>query len=380
MEQFDVVIVGAGMAGASLAWALAPRRRVLVLERESQPGYHSTGRSAATLHSSYGNRTIRALTAASAPFYRDPPPGFAEAPLARPCAVLKVARAGPADGTGAGAGTDTLVRAAGAAPRCGRLPGAGPGPARRLCRRRRARPDHARSRRRGHSRRLPARRTRPRRGRPHLGADRRRRAGVAATGGSRPAMARSAARSWSTPPVPGPTRSQGWPGSQPLGIVPHRRTAILVEAPKDGQSGHWPMLEAVGESLVRQARRRPAPVLAGGRDPRAPVRRPARGARRRDLRGADRGGVRVPDPPHREPLGRPALLRRRPDTGRRLRPSRRGLRLAGRPGRLRHPDGTGAGGAGRCRDPGRSPARTGGRRRHRSAQPWPQLASSDVGG
>src|SRR4051794_20340891 len=93
MEQFDVVIIGAGMAGASLAWALGPRRRVLVLERESQPGYHSTGRSAATLHSSYGNRTIRVLTAASAPFYLDPPAAFAEAPLSRPRAVLKVARA-----------------------------------------------------------------------------------------------------------------------------------------------------------------------------------------------------------------------------------------------------------------------------------------------
>ena len=76
MEHFDVVIVGAGMAGASLAWTLAPQRRVLLLEQESQPGYHSTGRSAATLHSSYGNAAIRALTAASAPFYRDPPAGL----------------------------------------------------------------------------------------------------------------------------------------------------------------------------------------------------------------------------------------------------------------------------------------------------------------
>ena len=92
MEEFDVVIVGAGMAGASLAWALAPKRRVLLLEQESQPGYHSTGRSAATLHSSYGNATVRALTAASAPFYRDPPPGFAETALARPLGVLMVAR------------------------------------------------------------------------------------------------------------------------------------------------------------------------------------------------------------------------------------------------------------------------------------------------
>src|SRR3954463_16463927 len=92
MVQFDVVIIGAGMAGASLAWALAPRRRVLLLEREDQPGYHSTGRSAATLHSSYGNATVRALTAASAPFLRDPPDGFASTPLARPLGVLLLAR------------------------------------------------------------------------------------------------------------------------------------------------------------------------------------------------------------------------------------------------------------------------------------------------
>lgn len=92
MDRFDVVIVGAGMAGASLAWHLAPRRRVLLLEREPQPGYHSTGRSAATLHSSYGNSTIRALTAASAPFYREPPEGFAPTALARPLGVLVMAR------------------------------------------------------------------------------------------------------------------------------------------------------------------------------------------------------------------------------------------------------------------------------------------------
>jgi D-arginine dehydrogenase len=92
MERFDVVIVGAGVAGASLAWALAPRRRVLLLEREGQPGYHSTGRSAATLHRSYGNATVRALTAASAPSYLSPPEGFAEVPLTRPRGVLVVAR------------------------------------------------------------------------------------------------------------------------------------------------------------------------------------------------------------------------------------------------------------------------------------------------
>ena len=47
MEAFDIAVVGAGIAGASLAYRLAPQRSVLLLEREAQPGYHSTGRSAA---------------------------------------------------------------------------------------------------------------------------------------------------------------------------------------------------------------------------------------------------------------------------------------------------------------------------------------------
>ena len=47
MQTADVLILGAGMAGASAAYFLAPHAKVLLLERESQPGYHATGRSAA---------------------------------------------------------------------------------------------------------------------------------------------------------------------------------------------------------------------------------------------------------------------------------------------------------------------------------------------
>lgn len=86
--SFDVVIVGAGIAGASLAFRLAPQASVLLLEAEIQPGLHSTGRSAAMFMESYGPPQVRALTRASRAFYEQPPPGFAEVPLVGPRGAL----------------------------------------------------------------------------------------------------------------------------------------------------------------------------------------------------------------------------------------------------------------------------------------------------
>lgn len=63
--RYDVAIVGAGMAGASLAAAVAPYASVLVLEAEDQPGYHATGRSAAFWSETYGGPGIQPLTTAS---------------------------------------------------------------------------------------------------------------------------------------------------------------------------------------------------------------------------------------------------------------------------------------------------------------------------
>ena len=78
MTAWDYAVVGAGMAGASVGWQLAQAgASVLVLEREAQPGYHSTGRSAALFMETYGTPAIRALTRASRAFYAAPPPGFA---------------------------------------------------------------------------------------------------------------------------------------------------------------------------------------------------------------------------------------------------------------------------------------------------------------
>lgn len=69
--RFDIVVVGAGMAGASIAAAIGNRASVLVLEAEERPGYHATGRSAAFWTESYGGPGIQPLTTASGPVLRE---------------------------------------------------------------------------------------------------------------------------------------------------------------------------------------------------------------------------------------------------------------------------------------------------------------------
>ena len=94
MQEFHVLIVGAGIAGASLAWRLAARRKVLLIEREAFPGMHSTGRSAAMFMESYGPPGVRALTRASRAFYEHPPSGFCDTPLLSRRGALYVAMHG----------------------------------------------------------------------------------------------------------------------------------------------------------------------------------------------------------------------------------------------------------------------------------------------
>ncbi len=91
-DRYEVVVVGAGIAGASLAYFLTQRgiTDVLVLEREAQPGYHATGRSAAVLVEVDLIATVRQLTILGAEFLRRPPVGFAENPLVDESGVLLV--------------------------------------------------------------------------------------------------------------------------------------------------------------------------------------------------------------------------------------------------------------------------------------------------
>ena len=83
-------VIGAGIAGASVGYWLSQHEAVLVLEREEQPGYHSTGRSAAMFIETYGPSLVRALTVGSRPFYEAPPTGFAEYRILTPRGVLMI--------------------------------------------------------------------------------------------------------------------------------------------------------------------------------------------------------------------------------------------------------------------------------------------------
>ena len=78
-QDFDIAIIGAGIAGASTAWALleaAPQLRVLLIEMEERPGYHTTGRSAAIFIESYGGPAVVPLSRASRAFSARRLPAF----------------------------------------------------------------------------------------------------------------------------------------------------------------------------------------------------------------------------------------------------------------------------------------------------------------
>ncbi|MBC9251988.1 FAD-dependent oxidoreductase [Pseudomonas alcaligenes] len=97
MIDSEYLIIGAGIAGASTGYFLAGHGKTILLERESQPGYHSTGRSAALYTLAYGTPQVRALTAASRAFFDAPPAGFSEHPLLSPRGEMVVDFSGDAE-------------------------------------------------------------------------------------------------------------------------------------------------------------------------------------------------------------------------------------------------------------------------------------------
>ncbi len=90
----DFAVIGGGIAGASAAWALAEHGRVILLEAESRPGVHATGRSAALFHLIYGGPGVQPLSRASIDFFKTPPVGFTGHPLLHQRGVLIIALPG----------------------------------------------------------------------------------------------------------------------------------------------------------------------------------------------------------------------------------------------------------------------------------------------
>ena len=97
LHTADFIVIGGGIGGASIAYWLARQARVIVLEREAHPGYHSTGRSAALFMESYGPEQVRALTRASLGFFRNPPEGFSDHALLSPRGAFMFAGPGQED-------------------------------------------------------------------------------------------------------------------------------------------------------------------------------------------------------------------------------------------------------------------------------------------
>jgi len=92
MDSCDVLIIGAGVAGASAAYELAPFANVVLLEREHEPGWHATGRATAEFAPGAGNRVVRALSGASRHFFETRAEGLAERPVLTPRGALIIAR------------------------------------------------------------------------------------------------------------------------------------------------------------------------------------------------------------------------------------------------------------------------------------------------
>ena len=93
-QTADIIVIGAGMAGASAAAHLAETARVILIEGEDRPGYHSTGRSAALFTETYGNLAVRILTHAGRGFYEERAGGLAEHPVLTPRGAMICAMPG----------------------------------------------------------------------------------------------------------------------------------------------------------------------------------------------------------------------------------------------------------------------------------------------
>ena len=315
MQEFDFAIVGAGIAGVSAAYHLAPQAKVVVLEREHVAAYHTTGRSAALHSETYGSPEIRAITVASGRFYRQPPPGFTDHPLLTPRGALLAGRANEQ-----AAAQEAAREFAKLVPSVRWLE-----PAEVLRRQPLLKPEACAggavfeeaedmdvaaihsgflkgARAAGSVLRLNAEvTTLERRGGRWT---------IRLAGGETVAAANliNASGAWADVVA-------NLAGAKPVGLVPKRRTAFTFDAPVGLALERMPMVIDFRRDLVHQARSRPVPRLAGRRDAIAADGCPAGGNRHRPGCRAHPGGDDTANTSHQEQMGRAQELRRRQEPG-----------------------------------------------------------------
>jgi D-arginine dehydrogenase len=247
-ELADLIVVGAGMAGAAAAAHLALDRRVTLLERESQPGYHSTGRSAALFTETYGNRAIRVLTGAGRAFYEAWAEGFAAHPILKPRGALMFAMPGQEAELDAAwadlSALDPRVRRLDAAAARATVPALRPECVIGAIHEPDAMDIDVHELHQGYLRRL-----RQRGGRVVAGAEvsgLRHAAGTwtaaTAAGDFAAPLVVNAAGAWAD-------LVAGLAGLPPLGLIPKRRTALTVAPPPDIDTRDWPMTLDIAETF-----------------------------------------------------------------------------------------------------------------------------------
>ena len=244
----DFVVIGGGIAGASAAYELAAHGRVVVVERESQPGYHTTGRSAAMFLATYGEPVVRAMAAASRAFLFDPPEGFAEHGIVSPRGLLAIARADQLDALDAvlveNSGTPGGVEKLDSAGACARVPVLRPDyVAAAMC----VADAHAIDVHALHHGYLRGLRNRGGRVLTDAGVTAiERRAGqwrlTTPAGEVIAPVVVNAAGAWAD-------EVAGLAGVAPIGLVPKRRTALTFDAPEGTDVSGWPLVADVDETF-----------------------------------------------------------------------------------------------------------------------------------
>ncbi len=92
--MYDYLIIGAGISGAAAAYELSTHGTVAIVDAELRAGYHSTGRSAAMYTPNYGGALIRKICRLSHTFLDGPPADFCSQPLLQSRGMMTVASPG----------------------------------------------------------------------------------------------------------------------------------------------------------------------------------------------------------------------------------------------------------------------------------------------